>query len=150
MIVAIARNGVIGRDGALPWRVPEDLRHFKATTMGHALIVGRKTWCGLPPLAGRRFVILTRAPMVDGPWPSASSIEAAIATARETDPEPVVIGGAEVYRAALPHVSRIYLTEIDREAEGDTFFHLDRAGWTETERRAGQEPGVSFVTLERA
>ncbi len=148
LIVAIARNGVIGAGGALPWRVSEDLRHFKATTMGHTLIVGRKTMSALPPLPGRRLVVMTRN-YPGGGLRCAATIEDAVAAARETDPEPFVIGGAEVYRAALPHVSRIYLTEIDRDAEGDTFFHLDRTGWTETERRAGQEPGVSFVTLER-
>ena len=149
LIVAIARNGIIGAGGALPWRVPEDLRHFKSVTMGHTLIVGRRTWCGLPPLPGRRLVLLTRNNYPGGPC-IAHTIEDAIAAARETDPSPIVIGGAEVYRAALPHVSRFYLTEIDRDVDGDTFFHLDRTGWTETERRAGQEPGVNFVTLERA
>ena len=150
LIVAIARNGIIGAGGALPWRVPEDLRHFKSVTMGHTLIVGRRTWCGLPPLPGRRLVIMSRAPETDGAWPVAHTIEDAVAAARETDPSPVVIGGAEVYRAALPHVGRIYLTEIDRDVDGDVRFDLDRTGWTETERRAGQEPGVQFVTLERA
>lgn len=83
-------------------------------------------------------------------WPNAKTIEEAVATARETDPHPIVIGGAEVYRAALPHVTRILLTEIDRDVDGDTVFRLDRTGFVETERRAGETPGVSFVTLERA
>lgn len=156
LIVAIARSGVIGAGGALPWDIPEDLRHFRAVTMGHTLIVGRKTYDALPVLVGRRIVMVSRTCAAKGcdhttsDFRHAASIEDAIAAARETDPSPIVIGGAEVYRAALPHVSRVYLTEIDRHVDGDTFFHLDRTGWTETERRAGQEPGVSFVTLEKS
>ena len=158
MIVAIARGGVIGHCGRLPWRIPEDLRHFKRMTWGHTLIVGRKTYDGLPVLSGRRIVMVSRCCSAescghdDAGFRHVATIEDAIAAARETDPEgaPVVIGGAEVYRAALPFVTRILLTEIDADHEGDVFFHLDRTGWRETEWRAGETPGVSFVTLERA
>ena len=150
MIIAIARNGVIGKDGGMPWpRIPEDLRHFKAATMGHACIVGRKTAETLPPLPGRSMVVLSHAGRAYGFTSDATTIEAALDAARETDPHPIVIGGAEVYRAALPFVTRILLTEINADHEGDVFFHLDRTGWRETERRAGETPGVSFVTLER-
>lgn len=149
LIVAIARNGVIGKDNGMPWRIREDMRHFKAVTMGHTLIVGRKTAEGLPFLPGRRLVVVTRNPTADATWRQVRAIERAIAVACETDPEPIVIGGAEVYRAAMPYVSRIYLTEIDRDVDGDTRFDLDRTGFVETERRQGEEPDVAFVTLER-
>ena len=157
MIVAIARGGVIGHCGRLPWRIPEDLRHFKRMTWGHTLIVGRKTYDGLPVLSGRRIVMVSRRCSAescghdDAGFRHAATIEDAIAAARETDPEgaPVVIGGAEVYRAAMPYVSRFYLTEIDRDVDGDTRFDLDRTGFVETERRQGEERDVAFVTLER-
>lgn len=157
LIVAIARNGVIGKDGGLPWRIPEDMRHFKRVTMDHTLIVGRKTAEGLPRLQGRKLVVVSRAGVVPPQVVAAdnrvlhvrTTVEDAVAVARETDPEPIVIGGAEVYRAAMPFVSRIYLTEIDRAVDGDTRFDLDRTGFVETERRQGEERDVAFVTLER-
>lgn len=153
MILAVANNGVIGKDGKIPWPISEDLRHFKKTTMGHTLIVGRKTYEGLPPLPGRRLVGVSRKhplAMMNAGIRVCPTVEDAIGVARETDPEPIVIGGAEVGRAALPYVTRIYLTEIGHDYEGDTTFHLDRAGWRETSRRAGETPGVSFVVLERS
>ena len=155
MIVAIARGGMIGHCGRLPWRIPEDMRHFKRVTMDRTLIVGRKTYDGLPVLSGRRIVMVSRRCSAescghdDAGFRHAATIEEAITVARETDPEPIVIGGAEVYRAAMPHVSRIYLTEIDRDVDGDTRFDLDRTGFVETERRQGEERDVAFVTLER-
>lgn len=149
MIVAIARNGVIGKGDKTPWPISEDLRHFKRETMGHTLIVGRKTALSLPPLPGRSLIVLSRAAAAYGFTDGATTIEDAIARARETDPHPIVIGGAEVYRAALPFVTRILLTEIDHDYEGDVRFELDRTGFVETSRRAGETPGVSFVTLER-
>lgn len=147
MILATARNGAIGLRGALPWRIPEDLRRFKAATMGRTLIVGRKTAETLPPLPGRDLVVLSRN--VDHPrFDTYGWIESAIAAAREDDPEPVVIGGAEVYRAALPYVTRILLTEIDRDVEADTFFGLDRTGFVEVSREVMGD--VEFVELRRA
>lgn len=148
MIVAIARNGVIGKGNKIPWPISEDLRHFKRETMGHTLIVGRKTYSTMPHLPGRRLVLLSRTGGRCA-WPIVHGIEDAIAAARETDPHPFVIGGAEVYRAAMPFVTRILLTEIDHDYEGDVRFDLDRTGFVETSRRAGETPGVSFVTLER-
>lgn len=144
MILAVARNGVIGHGGKIPWDLSEDRRHFRAITMGHTLIVGRKTAEGLPRLMGRTLTVVSL-----GLSDAARSIGEAIQRAFATDPEPIVIGGAEVYRAALPLVTRIYLTEIDADYEGDTVFHLDRSGFVETDRRAGETPGVTFVTLER-
>jgi dihydrofolate reductase len=153
LVLAIADGGVIGKDGGLPWRIPEDLRHFKAMTMGHAIVMGRRTWDEVKkPLSGRRNIVVSRT--IDS-LPGAEvarTLEGAIALARTTDDEPRIIGGAAIYAAALPLATRIYLTEVHRKVEGDTFFHLDRTGWRETERRAAQEPeseGVEFVTLER-
>jgi dihydrofolate reductase len=152
LIFAVARNGVIGRGGQLPWRIPEDLAHFKRTTMGHAILMGRKTWEETRrPLPGRRNVIITRTPGFEAPGCEVvASLEEAIALARTTDPLPFVIGGAEIFRLALPLATVIHLTEIDRDVEGDTFFHLDRTGFVETARRKGETPDVSFVTLERS
>jgi dihydrofolate reductase len=151
LVLAIARNGAIGKDGKVPWYLPEDLKHFKAMTMGHAILMGRKTYEETKrPLPGRRNIVITRTPGFSAPGCEVvSSLEEGITLARATDPEPRVIGGAEIYRLALPLATRIYLTEVDLDAEGDTFFHLDRTGFTETERRKGETPGVTFVTLDR-
>jgi len=150
IVVAIGDGGVIGKAGALPWRIPEDLQHFKRTTMGHAIIMGRKTHASIGrPLAGRRNIVVSRtADGFDG-CETARSLEEAVALARTTDEEPRVIGGAAVYEAALPLATRIFLTEVGGAHEGDTFFHLSRDGWRETSRRAAETPGVTFVTLER-
>ena len=151
LVLAIGRNGIIGKDGKVPWHVPEDLKHFKAMTLGHAILMGRKTHEETKrPLPGRRNIVITRNPDYQAPGCEVvSSLEEAISLARTTDPEPRVIGGAEIYRLALPLATRIYLTEIDLEADGDTVFHLDRTGFVETERRPGETPGVTFVTLDR-
>lgn len=148
MSIARARRGVIGLAGALPWRIPEDLRRFKAATMGRALIVGRVTYTTLPHLPGRRLVVLSRTGGRCA-WPIAHSIEGAIADARETDPEPIVIGGAQVYRAALRYVTRALLTEIDRDVEGDAFFAVDFAaeGFREVSREVMGD--VAFVEWRR-
>lgn len=150
LVVAVSDRGVIGKGGELPWRLPEDLRHFKATTMGHAIIMGRKTHASIGrPLPGRRNIVVSRtADAFDG-CELARSLEEAIALARTTDPEPRIIGGATLYDEALPLATKIFLTEVHLEVEGDTFFHLDRAGWRETSRRAADTEGVEFVTLER-
>jgi dihydrofolate reductase len=150
LVVAIADGGVIGKDGTLPWRLPEDLQHFKATTMGHAIIMGRKTHASIGrPLAGRRNIVVSRTADAFEGCEVARGLEEAIALARTTDEEPRIIGGAAIYEAALPVATRIFLTEVHRKIEGDTFFHLDRAGWRETARKAGESEGVEFVTLER-
>jgi dihydrofolate reductase len=150
IVVAIADGGVIGSGGHLPWRIPEDMQHFKRTTMGHAVIMGRKTHASIgKPLPGRRNIVVTRGSGRFEGCEVAGSVEEAIALARTTDDEPRVIGGAAIYEAALPFVTKIYLTEVHRNVEGDTFFHLDRAGFRETARAAGESEGVEFVTLER-
>jgi len=153
LVVAVANGGVIGKGGTLPWRISEDLRHFKRATVGHAVIMGRKTWDSIgKPLVDRRNVVVTRNTELRIPGVEVvPSLEAAIALAHEQDEEPRVIGGAELYRLALPLATRILLTEVARDVEGDTFFpHLDRTEWREIERRAGEDPTVSYVTLERA
>ena len=149
MSIARARGGVIGFAGALPWRIPEDLRRFKAATMGHALVVGRVTYATMPHLPGRRLVVVSRTGGRCA-WPIAHSIEAAIADARETDPGPFVIGGAQVYAAALPYVARALVTEIDRDVEGDAFFGVDFAaeGFREVSRETVGD--VAFVDWSRA
>ena len=151
IVVAIAKNGAIGNKGALPWHVPEDLKHFRAVTLGHAVIMGRKTWTEVgKPLPKRRNLVVSRNPdlQLEG-TEVVTSLEEAIARARTTDAEPRVIGGAEIYRLALPLATRILLTEIQLEPEADTFFHLDRSGFRETERRVGEDPRAVYLTLER-
>ncbi len=123
MIVAVSSNGVIGRDGGLPWYLPADLRHFKRTTMGHHLIIGRRTWEELGnPLPGRTMVVVTRSRqlVLEGAQ-GVSSIEEALEVAAADD-EPFIGGGSQIYRVALAHglVDRIYLTRIHAEIEGDT------------------------------
>jgi dihydrofolate reductase len=150
-VLAIGRNGALGKDGKVPWYIPEDLRHFKAMTMGHAILMGRKTHEETRrPLPGRRNIVITRNPGYEAPGCEVvATLGEGIALARTSDPEPRVIGGAEIYRLALPLATRIHLTEIDRDVEADTFFYLDRTGFRETERRRGETPDVWFVTLDR-
>jgi dihydrofolate reductase len=151
LVLAVAKNGVIGKDGKVPWHVPEDLKHFRRSTTGHAVIMGRKTWDEVgKPLPNRRNLVVSRNAdlRLDGAE-VVPSLDEAIALARTTDAEPRVIGGAEIYRLALPLATRVLLTEIQLEPEGDTFFTLDRSGFRETERRAGEDPRAVFVTLER-
>ncbi len=151
LVLAIAKNGAIGKDGKVPWRVPEDLKHFRLSTTGHAVIMGRKTWDEVgKPLPNRRNLVVTRSAdlQLEGAE-VVSSLEEGIARARTTDAEPRVIGGAEIYRLALPLATRVLLTEIQLEPEADTFFTLDRSGFRETERRVGDDPRAVFVTLER-
>jgi dihydrofolate reductase len=152
MVVAIGDNGAIGKDGKVPWRIPEDLKHFKNVTMGHAIIMGRKTWDEVGrPLPGRRNLVVTRNPalVLEGAEVF-TTLEAAIAAARSTDDEPFIIGGSKIYEAAMPFATRIYLTEVHRNVEADTFFPpFDRSVWREIERRPAETEGVEFVTLER-
>jgi dihydrofolate reductase len=153
IVVAAGEGGVIGKGGALPWRIPEDLRHFKAKTTGHAILMGRKTQASIGrPLPDRRNIVVSRDPTLVVPGCEvAPSLEAAIALAREHDPEPRVVGGAEIYRLALPLATRIFLTEVARAVpDGDAFFPpLDPAEWIEASRSPGDTEGVVFVELVR-
>lgn len=153
-ILARAKGGVIGRDGALPWRLPADLKRFKALTMGTPMIMGRKTFESLPGLLpGRRHIVLTRSPewRADGAE-VAHSADAALALAGEGRVS--IVGGAEVYRLMLPHTTRIELTEVHVEVEGDARVPPFGPEWRESAREDhaadGETPAFSFVTLERA
>lgn len=154
LILARASNGVIGNKGAIPWRIPADLRRFKQLTMGCPMIMGRKTFDSLPGiLDGRRHIVLTR----DADWAEegaevAHSVEAALKLANA--PHVMVIGGAEIYTAFLPIADRIELTEVDAAPEGDARIALpDAAEWVEVARQAHAasegRPPYSFVTLRR-
>jgi dihydrofolate reductase len=154
LVVARAENGVIGRDGGLPWHLPEDLKHFKAVTMGAPMIMGRKTFESLPGLLpGRRHIVLTRDP----DWQAEGAevvrdVASAIVAAGE--PRVSVIGGAEVFVLFAGVADRVELTEVHAEPEGDTFMPpFDPADWQEVGREAhpaqGDRPAFSFVTLAR-
>lgn len=136
LIVAMAKNLVIGADNTLPWHLPADLKHFKALTMGHHMIMGRKTYDSIgKPLPGRTSVVVTRNANYAPPGVVVvNSLEAAIAVCGD-DEEIFVIGGAELYRQAIDIADRIYLTEIDADISGDAHFtELDRKLWKEAGR----------------
>lgn len=150
LIVAMTAERVIGRGGSLPWRIAEDLRHFRRVTTGHAIIVGRRTYESIGrPLPERRNIVVSRTPGFGPPGCEvAPTVERAIELARETDKEPIVIGGAELYAAAMPYVARMYVTRVPLDVDGDTFFPaFEPAEWRETERTEGE--AATFVTLER-
>jgi dihydrofolate reductase len=154
LVVAVSRNGVIGRDGDLPWRIQEDLRHFKRVTMGHAIIMGRRTWDSIGrPLPGRRSIVVTRNPAFEAPGADVvHSLTDALSLAQNGgDNAPCIIGGASLYQEALQHAVRVEWTEVDRDVDGDTFFpDWDRTGWVETARvPATHTPNVTFCTWER-
>jgi dihydrofolate reductase len=156
LIAAIAANGVIGDGNRLPWRLPDDLRHFRELTTGHAVIMGRRTWESLPgPLPGRQNLVVTRDPSYAAAGAEVvSSLDAALAAVRLPAPA-FCIGGGELYRAALPRAVTLYLTEIDRDFAGDvTFPPFDRAEWpaAPAEARSSEGPDAftyRFVTRER-
>jgi dihydrofolate reductase len=136
IIVAMTRRGVIGRQGALPWRLSADLKRFKSLTMGHPLVMGRKTFDSLGrPLPGRTSIVITRN--VDYRAPAgvliAHTLEAACERAAR-DAEPFVIGGGEIFRAALPRAGRMYVTWVEAEVAGDTFFPpWEAAAWQQVQ-----------------
>ena len=157
IVVARAANGVIGRDGDLPWRLKSDLALFKANTLGKPVIMGRKTWDSLPrkPLPGRMNIVLTR----DRNWHAdgAEAAHSADDALELAGGDPVsVIGGADVFALFLPRADRIELTEVLDDIQGDTVMPDPReaADWTETEVSVhapeGGRPGFRFVTLDRA
>lgn len=157
LIVAVGRNGVIGREGALPWRLPADLKRFKALTIGHVMIMGRKTYESIGrPLPGRRSVIVSRQAGYAVPGATvATSLENAIAVAGDVS-EVFVIGGGEIYQAALPCAHRLLVTEVDASPEGDAYFPaVDTTIWSETAREThpaaegADAPGFAFVDYER-
>jgi len=151
LVVAAATDGAIGKDGKLPWRISEDMKHFKRVTLGHAVIMGRKTWESIgKPLVDRRNIVVTRSVSSLPGAEVFATVEAAIEAARTTDDEPRIIGGAQIYAAALPFTTKIFLTEVTRTVDADAFLRFDRSFFRETESRAGEDPTVRYVTLERA
>jgi dihydrofolate reductase len=161
-VVARSENGVIGRDGKLPWHISADLQHFKRLTLGKPVVMGRKTYDSIgKPLPRRTNIVVTRDPDWQRPGVQVvHDIPTALALAYEEAhrtgvDEISVIGGGELFQALMPEAHVIYLTEIHGTFEGDAVFDLDLAlGWRETsrERRAAESPGgpdFSFVTLER-
>ena len=138
LIVARARNGVIGRAGALPWRLPEDLAFFKRTTMGHPILMGRRTWDSIGrPLPGRRSLVITRNPALRLVGAETFTGLPAALLACAGEPEVFVIGGAEIYAQALDLARRAWVTEIDVDVAGDaTFPALDPIQWVAVESAA--------------
>ena len=152
LIVAVSKNGVIGAAGGLPWHIPEDLKYFRKNTVGHAIIMGRATWDSIGrPLPRRRNIVVSR--QRDLKLEGAEvfhHLDDAIAAAREHDDEPRIIGGATIYEAAFPLATRLLLTEVQRNVEGDTFFpQWDPGNWREVARTPGSTEGVVFRDLER-
>jgi dihydrofolate reductase len=163
LVAAVAKNGVIGRDGDMPWRLPGDLRHFKKLTLGKPVIMGRRTFdsIGRRPLPGRPNIVLTRdadfraeGVLVAGDFAAALRIAEEQAAGLQAD-EIAVIGGSVLYAEALPRAHRLYLTEVHAAPKGDTHFPtIDRAEWRETARDGphqspGEDYAYTFVTLER-
>lgn len=161
LIVAMAANRVIGRGNEMPWRIPADMRYFKATTMGKPVIMGRKTYQSIGrPLAGRTNIVVSRNPAfaADGAA-TARNLEAALRSAKQSAAptgadEIMVIGGAEIYAQALARADRIYLTEVHCSPDGDVHFpEIDRDRWRESRREdhaaAPDRPAYSFVVLDR-
>ncbi len=164
IIVARADDGTIGHAGGIPWSIPADMKRFRELTMGHAVIMGRRTWESLPPnvrpLKGRRNIVvsstLTFDDLTDWRLPPAQvfrSLGSAIFAARHTDAEPFVIGGAGLYEEALPIATRIYLTEVHASYGGDIQVHLDLDDWDEVGRETFDitdvAPAHAFVELNR-
>ncbi len=166
LVAAVARNGVIGREGGLAWNIPEDMAHFKAVTAGGTVIMGRSTWESIPqrfrPLPGRRNIVLSRQQGFAAPGAEVvSTLEAALAAAASVRPgqaTPVavfIIGGAQVYTAALPLAHRLELTEVQHDFDGDAHFP---EGWRQDFQEAGRRRmstaapngfDIDFVTYER-
>lgn len=148
LIAAVARNGVIGDGAGMPWHLSEDLRFFKRTTMGHPMVMGRRTFDAMGVLPGRRSIVVTR----DRSWMHADvevahSLDEALALAGPADTV-FVVGGGEIYRLAMPFASRLFVTEVPLEPDGSvTFPEIDAAEWREVSRVAGE--ACTWVTYTR-
>jgi dihydrofolate reductase len=152
ILAAVARNGVIGVGGGMPWHLPDEQALFKELTLGHVLVMGRRTFDSIGrPLPGRTTIVVTRNPQWQVPSKlvlRASSVAEALAAAGEIDDEVFVVGGAGVYAEALPAADRLALTFVDAEPDGDTFFpEVDWSEWVEVARRPGD--GWVQVVYER-
>jgi dihydrofolate reductase len=155
LIVAYAANRVIGRDNALPWKLPGDLAHFKRTTLGHPIIMGRNTWESLGrPLPGRANIVITRQPGYNAQGAIVVPTLQAALEAAGRDAEPFVIGGAQIYQLALSIAQRIVATEVHADVQGDAWFpELPAGQWKEVDRQPQPEENgyaYDFVTYERA
>ncbi len=154
MIVARSRNHVIGRDNQMPWKISADLQFFKRVTMGHPVIMGRKTWESIGrPLPGRRNIVVSRNANYEAKGAElVGSLEEALNSLNEFE-RVFVIGGEQLFKQAFDKADRLYITEIDLDIEGgDTFFAVpDPDNWKEVERTPGSEGDItfSFITLER-
>lgn len=154
IVAAVAENRVIGREGDVPWHYPEDMEHFRETTMGSPVIMGRRTFESLPddyrPLPGRTNIVLTRSdPELDESVKIANSLDEAWKVAEEKSSDSAyIIGGASVYRQALPEADTMIITEVPGEPEGDTYFpEVDWSNWEEVDRDDREE--LSFARYER-
>jgi dihydrofolate reductase len=153
LVAAVAANGVIGKDGRLPWRLPEDLKHFKKLTLGHPVIMGRRTWESLPgALPGRENIVVTRQAGYEAPGAAvANSLDGALALCIG-EPVVFVIGGTSLFQESLPGAAGLVMTEIHRDYEGDTWFpEYDRSRWRESQREshvAGDGTKFDFVLYE--
>lgn len=157
LIYARAANGAVGHEGGLPWRLPADLKHFKALTMGKPMVMGRKTFDSLPGLLpGRRHIVLTRGDSLGDGAELAGSVADALALAATDNAsgEIAVIGGAAIYDLFLPMAHRIELTQIHANYEGDTFMDEPGRDWVLTAREdhaaQGEHPAFSFLTFRKA
>jgi dihydrofolate reductase len=155
LIVAASENGVIGRDGELPWRQSDDLRRFKAVTMGKPIVMGRKTWESIGrPLPGRQNIVVSRQPGLDIDGADVvASASAAVDAARDAD-EIMIIGGSEIYALFMPLASRVYLTRVHAHVEGDAVFPALDGDWrlVHEERHPADENNdhdMSFRIYER-
>jgi len=156
LIVVRARNGVISRDGTMPWRLPEDLAHFKRTTMGHPIVMGRRTWTSIGrALPGRRSIVVSRNAGFSAPGAEVvSSLDAALELAGNVA-EVFVIGGVQLFEEAAPRAQRMLVTHLDADFDGDTFFPLpDPRDWVAVERvplapTANRIFAIEFVTYDR-
>jgi len=157
LIAAVARNGAIGRDNDLVWKESADQKHFAATTRGHAVVMGRKTWQSLPPrfrpLPGRRNVVVTRSTGFEAPGAeTADSLQAALQRL-QAQPQVIVIGGVQLFAQALPLADELVLTEIDADLDGDVHFPAwDRTAFAEAAREAHTAVDgtrFAFVTYRR-
>lgn len=162
LIVAMARNGVIGLDNGLPWHIPEDLRHFRELTMGKPMIMGRRTWESIDrPLPGRSSLVISRDPGYAAAGAEvfqdldSALLRAGQLAAASGAGEIMIVGGAQIYAEALPRVTRLHVTEVHAEVAGDAWFPtLDWTSWREVRRVAHPpvdgRPGWAFVDYERA
>ncbi|MEZ6196214.1 MAG: dihydrofolate reductase [Planctomycetota bacterium] len=157
IVVATDRRGLIGRAGGLPWHLPADLAHFKRTTLGHPVVMGRTTWDSIGrPLPGRRNLVLSRDPAFRPEGAEVLGGLAALVAAVRDEDRVMIIGGARIYRQFLPLCDRVHLTEVDGVFAGDTYFPtLDRRRWREVARRRRDADErnphpMSFLEFERA